>query len=114
MKEKLHRQVDERVYEIFDSKVANANVEREKAEKIAEARENQLIAEAKQRKRIQDICTVIGIAFAICGLIVATIGNLLTGTALTIAGIAFIALALGFRNIKIKAGTVELEANRES
>ena len=110
--EKLHQKVDEKVYGIFDERISEANLQREKAEKVVLDKEEQLVAETRRRKLILKICLVFGVVFTGLGMVFLAINNLATGTALTTPGIVFIVLSLGFRHVKLKTGPIELEADQ--
>ena len=109
---KLHKQVEGKVFEAFDAKVLEANQKKQEAERLAQQKEEQLLAETQRRKMILKICAILGTAFAVFGLLFLAVSNLVTGIALTCAAIAFLVLALGFRHIKLKTGPFEMEANR--
>lgn len=111
-KEKLREEVDKKVYNIFDDRVASAQQERDEAKKLALAREKALLEERHQRKLILKFCAILGAIFAVSGLVFFAIGNLNTGYALTLSGIAFIVLALAFRYFKFKVGPFEIEAKQ--
>jgi len=110
--EKLHQKVDEKVYGIFDERISEANLQREKAEKVVLDKEEQIVAETRRRKLILKICLVFGVVFTGLGMVFLAINNLATGTALTTPGIVFIVLSLGFRHVKLKTGPIELEADQ--
>jgi len=112
IRERLHKEADERVYGIFDERVASAQTERDEAQKLALKREQELLAERRQRKLILRFCAFLGVIFAVSGLVFFATGNLTTGSALTVSGIAFIVLALAFRYFKMKIGIFEIEAKQ--
>jgi len=112
LRDKLREEVDKKVFEIFDERVASAQIERDKAKKLAFERGRELLAERRQRKLILKFCAILGAIFAISGLIFFATGNLTTGSALTLSGIAFLVLALTFRYFKFKVGPFEIEAKQ--
>lgn len=112
LREKLRKQVDDKVYEIFDEKVTSAERRRAEAEKRALQREQELIAEKTQRRLIFKLCAILGTIYALFGLALIGTGNLTAGVALAASSIVFIVIALAFRHIKIKAGPLEIEAKR--
>ena len=116
---KVHGRVDEKVFEIWDNKVAEAESNRNKAVSEAEKalveirqKDETLALTSKRNKRVLDVCLCLGIVFAIVGLIMLIVNNLATGLALIVPGIAFLALALGFNHLKVKGGPIQLEADR--
>lgn len=109
---KLQQQVDKRVYEIFDARVLDADKKKKEAESLALVRERQLVDEKQQRILILKACGVLGLAFAIIGLVILIFGSFPVGLTLMIAGFAFVAVALGFSHFKIKTGPIEVEAER--
>jgi hypothetical protein len=110
--EKLRNRVDERVFQVFDELVAEAQIGREKAEKERIEKENQLTAETQRKKLILNFCLVFGIAFIIPGFVFLILGNVFNGAPLIISGVVFIVLSLGFRTLKFKTGPFELEAHQ--
>ena len=112
LSEKLRQKVDEKVYQIFDTRIYEANLQKERAEKVALDKEELLIAETQRRKLILNVCLVFGVIFTIVGLIFLVVSNLATGTALTVPGIVFVVLSLGFRYLKFKTGPLEMEAKQ--
>lgn len=61
---------------------------------------------------VRSACAIVGVIFALVGLIIIAFGNLMTGGSLTTFGVLFIALALRFTHIKIKTHLVEIEADQ--
>lgn len=112
LEEKLRQEVDQQVYGFFDERVASAQKERDAAKKLSLEREQELLAERRERKLILRLCAILGIVFAATGLIFFATGNVTAGGALTLSGIAFIVLALAFRHIKMKLGPIEIEATQ--
>lgn len=112
LEEKLREKVDSEVYGIFDERLADATLEREKAEKLALARERELLVEKREKKFILRFCAIIGGISAFLGLIFLAYSNLTSGVPLTIFGMAFIVLALAFKYFKIKMGPIEIEAEQ--
>ena len=115
----VHQKVDEKVFDAYDLRVDQAEFEKkqaelqkEEAQKAAFITEERLAAEAKQKKRVLDVCLYLGIIFALVGLVVLIVINLVTGIALVIPGIAFVILSLGFSHLKIKSGPLQIEANK--
>lgn len=116
---KIHEKVDEKVFEIYDFRVTQAESgkkqaesEKEEAQKVANLTEQRLAAEAQQKKRVLNVCLCLGVIFALIGLVVLIVNNLATGLALIIPGIAFVILSLGFSHLKIKGGPLQIEADK--
>ena len=60
---------------------------------------------------VRSACAIVGVIFALVGLIVIAFGNLMMGGSLTVFGLLFIALALKFTHIKFKGPFFEIEAD---
>jgi hypothetical protein len=112
LREKLRKQVDEKVYEIFDEKVADAERGRKEAENRALQREKELIVEKRQRRLIFKLCAILGVIYALCGLVLIGTGNLAGGVVVVVSSIVFIVISLRFKHIKMKAGQMEMEAEK--
>jgi predicted nucleic acid-binding protein len=116
---KVQERVDEKVFELWDDKVAEAEqikqraiLEAQEAKKSEQAKDLRLALSAKQNKRVLDVCLGLGIIFALFGLCSIVFNDLSTGLALIISGIIFLALSLGFNHFKVKGGPLEVEADK--
>jgi len=63
---------------------------------------------------VRRVCTILGMIFAMSGLVFIALGNLSTGGLLAALGMIFIALALRFNHIKVRTPLLEIEAKQDS
>jgi len=61
---------------------------------------------------VRSACAIVGVIFALVGLIIIAFGNLMMGGSLTAFGLLFIALALKFTHVKLKGPFFEIEADQ--
>lgn len=109
---KVRKKIDEKVYGIFDSRLSEAELKKENAEKVSLEKETLLVAERQREKLILNLCLILGVMFAVPGLVFLIVGNIGNGISLTVAGIVFIVLSLRFRHLKVKGGPIEIEASQ--